>query len=134
MLKSGAWHQWEWSNGEGAMNVCVCALMNTILAFIACNIRSCFKQPIHQVHCFNNTQTIVLIYYFKFKSSSDQEFKRHSSKKMWVCSLFTILHSFETKEFIKRKADHGEQIVLWRPNENNVITTKASLPCTHRQQ
>jgi len=49
------------SNGEWAMNVCVCVLMKAILAFIACNIRSCFKQAIHQVHCFNDTQTIVLI-------------------------------------------------------------------------
>jgi hypothetical protein len=49
------------SNGEWAMNVCVCVLMNAILAFIACNIRSCFKQATHRVHCWNNKQTIVPI-------------------------------------------------------------------------
>jgi hypothetical protein len=49
-----------WSNGNGPW-MCACALMNAILAFNACNIRSCFKQAIHQVHCFNNIQTIVLI-------------------------------------------------------------------------
>ncbi len=42
----------------GMGNECVCVFMNAILAFIACNNRSCFKQATHQVHCFNNKQTI----------------------------------------------------------------------------
>jgi len=34
-------------------------------------------------------------------------------KKKSECLLFTILHSFGTRESIRRKVDHGGQIVLW---------------------
>jgi hypothetical protein len=58
------------------MNVSVCMLMNTILAFIACNIQISIKQATYQIHCWNNKQTNDRThYYFKFKSLSDQELK-----------------------------------------------------------
>jgi len=31
----------------------------------------------------------------------------------FVCLLFTILHPFGTRESMRRKANHGRQIVLW---------------------
>lgn len=61
------------SNGNGPW-MCVC--MNVILAFIACNIHSLVFQTSHSSSTLLEQQTnLCTHYYFKFKSSSDQELK-----------------------------------------------------------
>jgi hypothetical protein len=37
----------------------------------------------------------------------------HPKSKCAFCLLFTVLHPFGTKKSIRRKVDHGKQIVFW---------------------
>jgi hypothetical protein len=51
--------------------------------------------------------------FFKKKTKFVPKFVKYHESKLIYCLLFTILRPFGSKESIRRKVDHGGQIVLW---------------------